>query len=59
MVPDWVLDAVVVHELAHLLEPSHNARFRRLASRFPRMEEADVFLAGFTLGADTMAEARS
>ncbi|HXX90174.1 MAG TPA: M48 family metallopeptidase [Acidimicrobiales bacterium] len=55
VVPDWVLDAVLVHELAHLVEPSHNARFRRLTSRFPRMAEADVFLAGFTLGAETGA----
>jgi predicted metal-dependent hydrolase len=55
VVPDWVLDAVILHELAHLVEPSHNARFRRLAGRFPRMEEADVFLAGFTLGTETGA----
>jgi predicted metal-dependent hydrolase len=53
VVPDWVLDAVIVHELTHLLEPSHNARFRRLAGRFPRQDEADTFLAGFTLGAES------
>ena len=52
VVPDWVLDAVIVHELTHLIEPSHNARFRRLARRFPRMDEADTFLAGFTLGTE-------
>ncbi len=50
VVPGWVLDAVLVHELAHLIEPTHSARFKRLASRFPRTEEADVYLAGFTLG---------
>jgi predicted metal-dependent hydrolase len=53
VVPEWVLDAVLVHELAHLLEPAHNARFRRLAGRYPRQHEADTFLAGFTLGAES------
>ena len=33
--PGWVLDAVLVHELAHLIEPTHSARFRRLAEPLP------------------------
>ena len=50
IVPPWVLDAVIVHELAHLLEPGHTARFRALEARFPRRAEADVFLEGYALG---------
>lgn len=50
LVPGWVLDAVLVHELAHLEEASHSPRFHQLADRFPRMAEADAFLEGFGLG---------
>ncbi len=50
VVPDWVLDAVIVHELVHLFEPTHSARFRQLEQRYPRREEADAFLEGYALG---------
>jgi hypothetical protein len=50
VVPKWVLDAVLVHELAHLVEPNHSPRFRTLADRYPRSKDADVFLDGFSLG---------
>jgi hypothetical protein len=49
-VPDWVLDAVLVHELAHLVHPDHSAAFHALADRYPRQAEASVFLDGFALG---------
>ena len=48
--PPWVLDAVIVHELAHLLEPNHSPRFHELESRYPRRHDADLFLEGYHLG---------
>lgn len=48
--PDWVLDSVIVHELAHLIEPNHGPRFKALENRYSRKSEADTFLAGYSLG---------
>jgi predicted metal-dependent hydrolase len=42
--PSWVLDYVIVHELAHLSAPRHNARFWALVGRYPRTERARGFL---------------
>jgi predicted metal-dependent hydrolase len=53
VVPGWVLDAVLVHELAPLIEPSPSARVRKLADRYPRSDEADTFLAGYTIGLES------
>jgi predicted metal-dependent hydrolase len=49
-VPDWVLDSVLVHELAHLTQADHSPTFHQLANRYPRHREAGVFLAGYELG---------
>lgn len=41
LLPEWCVEHIVVHELCHLLEPSHNARFYALMDRyFPRWREA-------------------
>jgi predicted metal-dependent hydrolase len=44
--PEFVVDYVLVHELAHLLEPSHNAHFWSLVHDYPRAERALGFLEG-------------
>lgn len=41
LLPGWCVEHVVAHELCHLLEPSHNARFHALMDRYyPRWREA-------------------
>ena len=42
--PLWVLDYVIVHELAHLAEPNHGPRFHALVARYPKAERATGFL---------------
>jgi predicted metal-dependent hydrolase len=43
-VPVWVLDYVIVHELAHLLEPRHNTAFWQLTYRYAKAERARGYL---------------
>lgn len=42
--PTWVLDYVIVHELAHLSVARHDERFWALVHRYPRAERARGFL---------------
>ena len=48
--PAWVIDAVLVHELAHLQEADHSAKFNAIADRHPRQADSALFLEGYALG---------
>lgn len=49
--PDWVIDYVVLHELAHLVVANHNSKFWALVSRYPRAERARGYLEGVSAAA--------
>ncbi len=49
--PAWVVDYVLVHELAHLLVPGHGPDFWAWVERYPRTERARGFLEGVALTA--------
>lgn len=50
--PRWVLDYVLVHELAHLAVHSHGPAFWDLVYRYPRTERARGFLIARDLEPD-------
>ncbi|WP_245194485.1 M48 family metallopeptidase [Kitasatospora phosalacinea] len=44
--PEYVVDYVLLHELAHLLVPDHGPRFWALLEAYPRTERARGYLEG-------------
>nr|WP_275433029.1 YgjP-like metallopeptidase domain-containing protein [Corynebacterium hadale] len=46
-VPDYVLDAVIVHELVHTFIAGHSAEFWEWADRAPRAERAKGYLEAY------------
>lgn len=49
-VPEYVLDAVLVHELAHLAVPDHGPAFIDLERRYELWDRAEGFLEAMSLG---------
>ncbi|MGH8889748.1 MAG: M48 metallopeptidase family protein, partial [Acidothermaceae bacterium] len=57
VMPSWVIDYVLVHELAHLIEIGHGPRFQELVDRYPKAERARGYLLGVSAAAgDPAAE---
>ncbi|MBI5090295.1 MAG: M48 family metallopeptidase [Actinobacteria bacterium] len=50
--PDWVVDYVIVHELAHLDAPGHGDDFWALVRRYPSAERAIGYLIAKSGDAD-------
>jgi len=42
--PAWVLDSVLIHEMAHLDEPNHGPKFKALVGRYELSERARGYL---------------
>ncbi|MBW8486307.1 M48 metallopeptidase family protein [Actinomadura parmotrematis] len=49
--PAWVVDYVLVHELAHLEIPGHGADFWALVGNYPKTERARGYLEGVAAAA--------
>lgn len=50
--PTWVLDYVLLHELAHLLHAGHGPMFWALLDAYPKTERARGFLQGIAFARD-------
>jgi predicted metal-dependent hydrolase len=54
--PDYVVDYVLLHELAHLIEPGHGPAFWSLLDGYDKLERARGFLEGVTAAPNLPAQ---
>ncbi len=47
LVPEYVLDSVLIHELTHTFIPAHSKQFWEWAQRAPRFERAQGYLEAY------------
>jgi len=47
--PEWVVDYVLIHEMAHLKVPNHSKAFWSLVNRYPLAERARGYLMALSL----------
>lgn len=51
-VPEWVRDCVIIHEMAHLIEPNHGPAFWNIVSRYELAERAKGYLMAVGLDSE-------
>jgi predicted metal-dependent hydrolase len=50
--PKWVLDYVIIHELAHLVYPNHKKKFWEIVNKFKYTERAKGYLIALGMTVD-------